>query len=54
MNKSLHTALVKICTSVRGPLFHSTYDGVVVVTPRLVTGDDAIQETVTFSLVLVQ
>jgi hypothetical protein len=26
----------------------------VVVTPRLVTGDDAIQETVTFSLVFVQ
>ena len=29
MNKSLHAALVKICTSVGGPLFHSSYDGVV-------------------------
>jgi len=29
MNKSLHAALVKICTGGRGPLFHSSYDGVV-------------------------
>jgi len=29
MNKSLHAALVKICTSGGGPLFHSLYDGVV-------------------------
>ena len=29
MNKSLHAALVKICTSGGGPLFHSSYDGVV-------------------------
>jgi hypothetical protein len=29
MNKSLHVALVKICTSGCGPLFHSSYDGVV-------------------------
>ena len=29
MNKSLHTALVKICTSGGGPLFHSLYDGVI-------------------------
>jgi len=28
MNKSLHAALVKICTSGGGPLFHSSYDGV--------------------------
>ena len=28
MNKSLHAALVKICTSGGGPLFHSWYDGV--------------------------
>jgi hypothetical protein len=30
MNKSLQAALVKICTSRGGPLFHSSYDGVVV------------------------
>jgi hypothetical protein len=29
MNKSLHAALVKICTSGGGPLFHSSYDGVI-------------------------
>jgi len=29
MNKSLHAVLVKICTSGGGPLFHSSYDGVV-------------------------
>jgi len=29
MNKSLHAALVKVCTSGGGPLFHSSYDGVV-------------------------
>ena len=29
MNKSLHASLVKICTSGGGPLFHSSYDGVV-------------------------
>ena len=29
MNKSLHAALIKICTSGGGPLFHSSYDGVV-------------------------
>jgi hypothetical protein len=29
MNKSLHAALVKICTSGGGVLFHSSYDGVV-------------------------
>ena len=29
MNKSLHAALVKICTRGGGPLFHSSYDGVV-------------------------
>jgi hypothetical protein len=29
MNKSLHAALVKICTSGGGPLFHGLYDGVV-------------------------
>jgi len=28
MNKSLHAALVKICTSGGGPLFHSSYNGV--------------------------
>jgi hypothetical protein len=29
MNKSLHAALVNICTSGGGPVFHSSYDGVV-------------------------
>jgi len=29
MNKSLHAVLIKICTSGGGPLFHSSYDGVV-------------------------
>ena len=29
MNKSLHAALIKICTSGGGPLFHNSYDGVV-------------------------
>ena len=29
MNKSLHAALVKICTSGGGPLFHSSYYGIV-------------------------
>jgi len=29
MNKSLHAALVKICTSRGGPLFHNLYDGVI-------------------------
>jgi hypothetical protein len=29
LNKSLHAALVKICTSGGDPLFHSSYDGVV-------------------------
>jgi len=29
MNKSLHAALVKICNSRGGPLFHSSYDGVI-------------------------
>ena len=29
MNKNLHAALVKICTSGGGPLFHSSYDGFV-------------------------
>ena len=29
MDKSLHAALVKICTSGGGPLFHSSYDGIV-------------------------
>ena len=29
MNKSLHAALIKIHTSGSGPLFHSSYDGVV-------------------------
>jgi len=29
MNKNLHAALLKICTSGGGPLFHSSYDGVV-------------------------
>jgi len=32
MNKSLQAALIKICTSGGGPLFHSSYDGVV---PRI-------------------
>jgi len=29
MNKNLHAALVKICTCGGGPLFHSSYEGVV-------------------------
>jgi len=29
MDKSLHAALIKICTSGGGPLFHGSYDGVV-------------------------
>lgn len=29
MNKSLHAALVKICTSGADPLYHSWYDGVI-------------------------
>ena len=29
MNKSLRAAVVKVCTSGGGPLFHSSYDGVV-------------------------
>jgi len=29
MNKSLHAVLIKICTSRGGPLFHSSYDGIV-------------------------
>jgi hypothetical protein len=28
MNKSLRATLVKICTSGGGPLFHSSYDGI--------------------------
>jgi len=28
MNKNLHAALIKICTSRSNPLFHSCYDGV--------------------------
>jgi hypothetical protein len=43
MNKSLHATLVKICTSRGGPLFCSLYDGAIARTPRLITGDDAIQ-----------
>jgi len=33
MNKSLHATLVKICTSGGGPLFHSSYDGVIAMLP---------------------
>ena len=29
MNKSLHAALIKICTSGGGPLFHSSYNSVI-------------------------
>jgi hypothetical protein len=29
MNKRLHTALIIICTTGGGPLFHSSYDGVI-------------------------
>ena len=29
MNKSLHAALVNICTSGADPLYHSSYDGVI-------------------------
>jgi hypothetical protein len=29
MYKSLHAALVRICTSGDGPLFHSSYDGLI-------------------------